>query len=123
MDRLPTDQLAAIDEALEVDIETRRAVDAPSHRVTIWVVVDADEVFVRSVRGTRGRWFRELMAHPDATLHVDRRAIEVRGVLADDARSVDRCSNALRSKYARDPSLRSMLRAEVLPTTVKLVPR
>src|SRR6266545_1772753 len=30
--------------------------------VVIWVVVAAGEVFVRSVYGTRGRWYRDLAA-------------------------------------------------------------
>jgi hypothetical protein len=48
--------LARID---EVDIETRAGVDAPAHRVTIWVMLDGDAVYVRSVRGARGRSSRE----------------------------------------------------------------
>ena len=123
MSPFPTDQLAAIDAALEVEIETRQATGAPSHRAIIWIVVEADEVFVRSVRGARGRWFRELLAHAEAILHVGRTAISVRATLAGDAQSVERCSQALERKYGRDPALRSMLRAEVLPTTLKLVPR
>jgi hypothetical protein len=42
----------------EVDIETRAGPDAPAHRVTIWVAVEGDAAYVRSVRGVRGRWYR-----------------------------------------------------------------
>src|SRR6266508_2510555 len=58
--------LAEID---EVDIETRAGADLPAHRTTIWVVVDGDAAYVRSVRGTRGRWYREATAYPEAVLH------------------------------------------------------
>ena len=122
MSDFPADRLAAIDETMEVEIETRRDPAAPSHRVVIWAVVDAGEVFVRSVRGTRGRWFRELTANPDAILHVGGAAIAVRGLPAADVTSVERCSRALGRKYAGDPALRSMLRADVLPTTIRLDP-
>jgi Uncharacterized protein conserved in bacteria (DUF2255) len=50
----------------EVDIETRAAPGAPAHRVTIWVVVDGDAAYVRSVRGARGCWYREATAYPEA---------------------------------------------------------
>jgi hypothetical protein len=34
----------------------------PKSRVVIWVVVADDEVFVRSWRGTKGRWYRDIAA-------------------------------------------------------------
>src|SRR5947207_1979648 len=61
----------------EVDIETRAGPDAPSHRVTIWVVVDGDAAYVRSVRGARGRWYREATAYPEAVLHAGVRKLPV----------------------------------------------
>lgn len=124
MPAFPPDRRALIDEAMEVEIETRRDPGAPSYRVIIWAVVDADEVFVRSVRGTGGRWFRELTANPEAILHVGSVSLAARGLsTADDDPSIGRCSQALRRKYAGDPALPSMLRAEVLPTTIRLEPR
>jgi len=119
----PADQLAAIAEALEVEIETRAGPDAPSHRAVIWVVVEDGGVFVRSVRGPRGRWYRDVVANPEAILWVGGAAMAVRAMSAVDAPSIDRCSRGLRRKYAADPALRSMLRAEVLPATMRLVPR
>jgi hypothetical protein len=49
----------------EVAIRTARHPDQP---VVIWIVVPDEEVFVRSVRGAKGRWYRDLMADPSATL-------------------------------------------------------
>jgi hypothetical protein len=51
-----------LDQAREIDIETRRGEDAPAHRVTIWVVVDGHDVFVRSYHGPEGRWYRRKYA-------------------------------------------------------------
>jgi hypothetical protein len=121
--RFTADQLSAIAAAEEVEIETRAGPGAPVHRVIIWVVVEDDEVYVRSVRGPRGRWFRELMAASEGALHVAGTRHPVRAELADDDVSVDRCSRALERKYVRDPALRTVLRAETLPTTVRLEPR
>jgi hypothetical protein len=111
--------LAAVE---EVEIETRPDPAAPSHRVIIWVVVDGGEVFVRSVRGTRGRWYREIRSNPLGALHADGAVIPVRAMPATDAASIERCSRALARKYAGDPSLGYMLVPEVLETTIRLEP-
>jgi hypothetical protein len=61
-----------IDAAREIEIETRAGGGGSTHRRTIWAVVDGDDVFVRSYRGERGRWFREISAHL-TTLHLEPR--------------------------------------------------
>jgi hypothetical protein len=106
----------------EVDIETRRSEDAPVHRTTIWAVVDGDDVFVRSLRGTAGSWYRELTANPAAVLHVAEEPIPVTAVPVNDPDSVERATAGFRRKYADSPSLDSMIRDEILDTTVRLEP-
>jgi hypothetical protein len=112
-----------IDTAREIDIETSRAPDAPAHRTTIWAVVADGDVYVRSLRGESGRWYRELMANPDAVVHVDAEQLPVRAVRAPDPESVERASVGLRRKYGESRSLDSMLRDDILETTVRLEPR
>jgi hypothetical protein len=109
-----------IDTHREIDIETSRAPDAPVHRTTIWAVVEDGEVYIRSLRGDSGRWYRELMANPDAVVHVDGESVPVRAVQALDAQSVERASAGLRRKYADSRSLDSMLQEDILHTTVRL---
>jgi hypothetical protein len=105
----------------EVRVETSRG-DAV-HRTIIWVVVDGDDVFIRSVRGPRGRWYRELKDSGDGVLIVGRTRIPIRALPADDDESIERASRALREKYrGAGGSLRSMLRPETLPTTLRLEP-
>ena len=58
--------LSLLDETEEVYIETRRDADSPEHRTIIWVVVVEGEVFVRSVRGPKGRWYRRSPPTPKA---------------------------------------------------------
>jgi hypothetical protein len=112
-----------IETAREVEIETRRGPDAPAHRTVIWAVVSDGEVFVRSVRGERGRWYRELMANPEGVLHVDGEAIPVRAVSTPDPESVERATRGFHRKYAKSPSLKLMIKDEIAPTTVRLEPR
>jgi hypothetical protein len=112
-------QLAATE---EIDIETRSAPDQPVHRATIWVVTNGDDVYVRSVRGPRGRWYRELIANPPGAIWFDGQRVPVRAVPASDAATVTRASEAYRQKYAASPYMPPLLVAEVLPTTLRLEP-
>jgi hypothetical protein len=107
----------------EVDIETRRADDSPVHHTTIWVAVEGGDVYVRSLKGADGRWYRELIAHPEGVLTVNGESIPVRAVKADDAESVERCTAGFRAKYADSSALASMIRDEIADTTVRLEPR
>ena len=113
-----------IDETREVRIETRRDEDAPAHRTTIWVVTVDGSVFVRSVRGGRGRWYREVSANPAAALHVGGDRIPVRAVPVTDDATIEAVSEAYREKYGRTSpgSTRAMVQPETLPTTLELEP-
>lgn len=115
--------LAALAVARTVAIETSRP-QGPPRRTVIWVVVaDPGRVFVRSVRGPRGRWYRDLVANPSGALIVDGTRVAVRAEAASDPEGVAACSRALEAKYARaGGSLASMLMPETLETTLELVP-
>jgi hypothetical protein len=106
----------------EVDIETSRGAGAPVHRTTIWVVVDDGEAFVRSLKGEAGRWYRELIANPEAVLHVEEDEVPVRAVPAADPESVARATEGFRRKYGDSPYLDLMIPEEIAPTTVRLEP-
>jgi hypothetical protein len=101
-DTFDAETLRLLDETREVRIETRRDGDSLEHRTIIWVVVVEGEVFVRSLRGQRGRWYREISSNPE----------------------VDAVSAAFRSKYQQSSpaSTEAMVRPETLPTTLKLSP-
>jgi hypothetical protein len=116
--------LRLLDDTKEVRIETRRDGDSPEHRTIIWVVVVEGEVFVRSVRGPKGRWYREISSNPEGALHVDDARIPVRAAPATEGATVDAVSAAFRSKYQQSSpaSTEAMVRPETLPTTLKLAP-
>ncbi|MGH2402121.1 MAG: nitroreductase/quinone reductase family protein [Candidatus Limnocylindria bacterium] len=124
MSRFDAEVLLALRGARTVRIETSARAGGPTHSATIWVVVDEmGRVLVRSWRGERGRWYRELRANPSGTLHVANRHVPIRADLADDAQRIEACSRALREKYASARgSLAEMLVHEVLPTTLELRP-
>ena len=109
--------LTLLDQSDEVQIEPRST--AP---VIIWIVVDDGNVFVRSYRGPRGRWYRKLLEDPEGTLHAGGRTIAFRAVHVDDARTIERVSDAFRRKYERKwpKETAAMIVDEVLPTTLRL---
>ena len=109
-----------LDAAKEVDIETTSA-DGKVHRVTIWVVVVDDIPYVRSVRGKKGRWYRDLVARPGA-IHAGSRRIEVKATRVTAVDQIDFVSQALWRKYPQNSSLFAMLRLAVLDTTLRLDP-
>ena len=111
----------AIAAAKEVRIETRSA-SGEVHRAIIWTAEHEGELYVRSFRGPRGRWYREAIADPSVAILVDGRRIEARAVPATDAASIEACSAGLTAKYPRSQSLRAMLVDDVLPTTLRLEP-
>jgi len=106
----------------EVDIETRSAA-GDVHPATIWVVVDAsNRVLVRSWRGAGARWYREAVAAGEGSLIVDGATLPVRIERATDPERIAACSEQLLAKYGRGTTAMSMVRDEILETTLELRP-
>lgn len=122
-ERFSADILTRLRTEREVLIETRAGPDAPEHRTIIWVVVDeVDRVLIRSYRGAGARWYREAIGSGIAALIVDDASVPVRLESATDAERVTAASLELERKYAGDPATASMVRDEVLATTLELHP-
>jgi hypothetical protein len=116
--------LNALDRVEEVHIGTRRDASSPGHETIIWAVVVDGGAFVRSVRGGKGRWYREASANPEVTLRVNDERVPVRAVPETDARTIGKVGEAIREKYGASypgPTA-AMLREEVLATTLRLLP-
>ena len=124
MDRWPPELLALLRDLKEVDIETTADDAGKTHRAIIWVVVDEGEVFIRSWKGERGRWYREIRERPDAFLHAAGQSVSVHAEPAIDSESIRRVSDALQAKYGRGSpeSTAGMLLPATLPTTLRLLP-
>lgn len=113
--------LERLDVAGEVEVETWSKA-GERHRVPIWIVVVAGVPYVRSVRGVRGRWYRELLARREGALHVGSRRVPMRPGRVRSPRTIDAVSAALWRKYEKSASLFSMLRLATLETTLRLEP-
>jgi hypothetical protein len=118
----PNAVVERFDTTKTVEIETRSA-KGTKHSVPIWIVVVDGVPFVRSVRGPAGRWYRELLARGEGAVIAVGKRTPVRATHDRSSKAIEAVSAALRKKYARSgQSLRSMLRDEVLDTTVRLDP-
>jgi hypothetical protein len=113
----------ALESVEEIDIETSRGGDAPVHRTTIWPVVDQGAVYVRSLKGGAGRWYQEALANPDVVLHLDGKSIPARAFHTPDRESIQHATAGFQRKYADSPYVDTMIRDEILDTTVRLEPR
>ena len=120
MAQFDRDVLRQLREQNEVALRTAQH---PDDAVTIWIVVTDDEAFVRSVRGTKGRWYRDLKAGGAATLEFAGRRLAVQAVPTEDSEAIARASREYLRKYRTSPYAKSMVRTDVLPTTLRLEPR
>jgi hypothetical protein len=121
MDKFDQETLDTFAGADEVHIETG---GGESTGTVIWAVVVDDSVFLRSVRGEKGRWYREASESREAVIRVNGRRIPVRVVPETDAETIGKVSEAYREKYeASYPGpTAAMVREEVLATTLRLLP-
>ena len=124
MDKFDREMLDTLGERDEVHMETRRDPSFPEHSTVIWAVVVDGKVFVRSVRGEKGRWYREASANPEAALRLDDRRVPVRAVPETDARILEKVSEAYRLKYedSYPGPTAGIVREEVLANTLRLLP-
>lgn len=113
------DTLAALRDAMEVRI----SVGSPARKpVIIWVVVAGNEAFVRSVKGTDGRWYKTAAAVGHGTLEVGGRDLPIQLVPVSDPAAIARASEAYLAKYSTSPHAQSIVRADVLGTTLRVEP-
>lgn len=120
MTNFDADTLGDLRQVREVRIRTGKH---PGSAVVIWVVVAGDDVFVRSFRGARGRWYRDLVAGGSATLEFAGRQLAVQAIPASDPAAVDGASREFLRKYGPGPYAQAMVKPETLPTTLRLEPR
>ena len=123
-DRFPAEIQSLLAPEREIEIVTAAQEGAALHVTTIWHVVDDQgRVLIRSVRGARGRWFREAVSNPLVVIRTGGREIPATAVVATDEERIAAASEGYRSKYGRGTSVDAMLREDVLSTTLELVPR
>jgi len=119
-----SDELAKIGASEEVQIAPLARDGTPRRPVTIWLVRHGDDLYVRSVRGRSGHWFRGTQERHEGRLRAGGVQQDVTFVDADHDVD-DEVDAAYRAKYRRYAGniLNSVLTPEARSSTLKLVPR
>jgi hypothetical protein len=120
-----TDELSRIENADELQISPRGKGGALPAPVTVWVVRNGDDVFVRSYRGENGRWYRGTQARHEGHVSAGGVDKEVSFVDVTDSDTNAQVDGAYRAKYHRygETMVGPMLAAAARATTLRLVPR
>ena len=124
MSEWTSNELTRIGGAEELQIASRRSDGTLRKPVTIWVVRDGDSLYVRSVKGPSGAWFRGTKVRHEGWIRAGSVEKDVTFVDADHDID-DQVDAAYRAKYRRYAGsiLNSVLTLQARSTTIKLAPR
>jgi len=124
MTRWTSDELTKIGTAEELQIASARRDGTLRNPVTIWVIHHGDDLYVRSVNGRTGAWFRGTQARHEGHIRVGGVDKDVLFVDADHDIN-DQIDAAYRTKYRRYAAsiIGHIVSPEAQSATIKLVPR
>ena len=119
-----SDELNKIGTAEELQIASLRRDGTLRNPVTIWVVRHGDDLYVRSVNGRTGAWFRGTQVRHEGRVQAG--GIDKDVTFVDAAPDInDQIDDAYRTKYRRYAAsiVGSIVSPEARSATIKLVPR
>jgi len=119
-----SDELNKIGAAEELEIAYVRRDGTRRNPVTIWVVRHGDDLYVRSVNGRTGVWFRGAQVRHEGRIWAGGVEKDVTFVDADPGLN-DQIDAAYRAKYRRYAAsiISSIVSSKARSSTIKLVPR
>jgi hypothetical protein len=123
MDTWNPAQLDEIAAAREIEVSSLREDGALTKPVTIWAVKVDDELYVRSVRGDRGGWYRAAEQRHEGRIEAGDTAVDVAFEDAAHHRDDD-LDAAYKEKYGYpSDSVDSITTDAAKATTTRVVPR
>lgn len=116
------EELAAIGDAEELDLQSLRRDGSLRTPVTMWVVRIGDDVYVRSVNGRGSTWFRGAQTRHEAQIRAG--GVEKTVQLVETDEAPDAIDAAYDAKYGRRyPSIvPSTAAPQARAATLKLIP-
>jgi hypothetical protein len=99
---MPDGDLRQLAEVEEISIGFTRP-DGSTGSTPVWVVQAGDPIFVRSIRGRRGGWYRRLGANPGGDVGARPHTHPVRARPVQDAGTVEAVTGADAAKYGDSP--------------------
>jgi hypothetical protein len=116
---MTADALHHLAEVEEIRIGFRRP-DGSTRSVPVWVVQVGDHIYVRSVRGPKGGWYRRLRANPDGEVRDGGHRHLVRAEAVTDTGTLDQVTRAYATKYGSSPFVRPLLGRLSVDATLRL---
>jgi hypothetical protein len=121
VDTMAGDPLRHLADVREISIGFRRP-NGSTGSTPVWVVQVEGDVFVRSMNGPSGGWYRRLRANPDGEIIDAGQVHPVRAEPVVDATTLDEVTRAYATKYADSPSVQSLLDEQAAGATLRLEP-
>jgi hypothetical protein len=120
-----SEELEKIGNAEEMQIMSVKRDGTLRKPVTIWVVRIGDDLYIRSVNGREGWWFRGTQVRHEGRIRAGGVDKEVSFEDEEDAGIVNHVDSAYRSKYGHYSAniLNTVLTPQARASTLKLVPR
>jgi hypothetical protein len=117
------DELNSVGGATELQISSRRADGSLRPYVTIWVVRDGDDLYVRSAYGANNGWFRRAKASGSGRIRAGGVERDVTFADADPGAhaGIDRAYHAKYDRYGPQ-IVGSVVGPTVAPLTIRLIP-
>ncbi len=119
-----TEELQAIRNAEELDLQSRRRDGTLRDPVTIWVVELDGDLYIRAIGGLESPWFRGTGTRREGRIRAG--GVEREVAFADPEGDVaDALDRVYREKYGRYPErvLGTVLTQDARSATLRLVPR
>lgn len=119
-----SDELTEIGHAEELELASRRDDGTLRDPVTIWVVRHGDDLYVRSMNGRTGAWFRGTQTRHEGRIQAGGIGKDVTFTDADPAVN-DQIDTAYRTKYHRygEGIVGGVVNPGARSATIRLVPR
>jgi len=116
-------EVHAISEIEEVHVAPLTGDGTPQDGVVIWAVTNGSEVFIRSVRGAKGRWYRRIRETGRAVFTAGDISREVAFEPVNEIQN-QAVTDAYNAKYAAQPDeyRLPMVEGPSVETTLKVVP-
>ena len=120
-----SDELKKIGTAEELRIASLRRDGTLRKPVTIWVVCLGDDLYVRSVNGRTGAWYRGVQVRHEGHIRAGGVEKDVTFVEEADPDINNQIDAAYRTKYSRYAAsiINSIISPKARSATIKLVPR
>ncbi|MFG2075330.1 hypothetical protein SAMN05421874_12083 [Nonomuraea maritima] len=120
-----SDEINRISTADELEVAPLGGDGARLRPVPIWVVRHDDGLYVRSYKGTDGRWYRAALTSSQGRIQAGGVDRDVTFVAETDPELNEQIDAAYRSKYHRygQNYVEAMVSSDARTTTLRLLPR